>query len=116
MDTALFNYELAYDVKLGLSKAERLELGESSMTHAMVITGVHLEDGKPIRYRVENSWSDAVGDKGYMVMSDKWFDEFVYQVVIRKEYMPAKLWNIFERGVDEQTVHYPPWDPMGSLA
>jgi bleomycin hydrolase len=62
----------------GLSKAERLQASESSMTHAMVITAVHLDDnGKPIRFKVENSWGDAVGDKGFFVMTAKWFDEYV---------------------------------------
>lgn len=118
MDTDLFGYELAYGIKLGLTKAERIELGESSMTHAMVITGVHLDDkGKPVRYRVENSWgADGVGKDGYMCMTDAWFDEFVYQVVIRKEHMPSQLWSIFQKGIDEDTDVLPPYDPMGSLA
>lgn len=118
MDTDLFGYELAYGIKLGLTKAERIELGESSMTHAMVITGVHLDDkGSPVRYRVENSWgAENVGKDGYMCMTDAWFDEFVYQVVIRKEHMPSRLWSIFQKGIDEETDVLPPYDPMGSLA
>ncbi|KAG5637985.1 hypothetical protein H0H81_002346 [Sphagnurus paluster] len=76
MDTGLFEYENAFDIKLGLTKAERLQVNESAMTHAMVISGVHLDDkGKPIRYKVENSWGDAVGQKGYFVMTDRWFEE-----------------------------------------
>lgn len=117
MDPSIFNLELPFGIKLGLSKAERIEMGESSMTHAMVITGVHLnEQGKPVRYRVENSWGAGVGDKGYMVMSDAWFDEFVYQVVIRKQHMPAQLWKLFADGVNDQTDVLPPYDPMGALA
>ena len=76
MDTALFQYELAFDITLHLTKAERLQVNESSMTHAMVISGVHLDDsGKPIRYKVENSWGDTNGDKGYFVMTDAWFEQ-----------------------------------------
>lgn len=117
MDTALFNYELPFGIKLGLSKAERIELGESSMTHAMVITAVHLDDkGNPVRYRVENSWGEGVGDKGFMVMTDAWFDEFVYQVVIRKQHMPPTLWKLFEQGVNNETEILPPYDPLGALA
>jgi bleomycin hydrolase len=117
MDTALYDYELTFGIKLGLSKAERLEMGESSMTHAMVITGVHLDSkGNPVRYRVENSWGPDAGEKGYMVMTDAWFDQFVYQVVIRKQHMPASLWKLFEDGVDKDTDVLPCYDPMGSLA
>jgi bleomycin hydrolase len=77
----LFNYELAFNVKLGLTKAQRVLYGESLMTHAMVFSGVHLdEDGHPVRWRVENSWGNDSGDKGYWIMSDKWFEQFVYQV------------------------------------
>jgi bleomycin hydrolase len=80
MSTELFDYEAAFGTKLGLSKAERLDMGESMMTHAMVITGVSLDDaGKVQRYRVENSWGEDIGDRGYMVMSDAWFDQYTYQ-------------------------------------
>lgn len=76
MDTDLIDYELGFNVKLSMSKAERLMTGESAMTHAMVLTAVHLSpDGKPIRWRVENSWSSTAGTEGYFVMSDSWMDE-----------------------------------------
>lgn len=76
MDTDLVDYELGFNVKLGMSKAERLMTGESAMTHAMVLTAVHLSpEGKPLRWRVENSWSETAGTDGYFVMSDRWMDE-----------------------------------------
>lgn len=76
MDLDLVDYELGFNVKLGMSKAERLMSGESAMTHAMVLTAVHLSpSGEPVRWRVENSWSDTAGTEGYFVMSDKWMDE-----------------------------------------
>lgn len=59
-----------------MTKEQRLLTGDSAMTHAMVISGVHLDaSGAPVRYRIENSWGDVNGDKGYYVMTDKWFDE-----------------------------------------
>lgn len=119
MDPNLFGYEDAFNVQLGLTKAERIELGESSMTHAMVITAVHInEEGKVERYRVENSWGEqGVGnDKGFMVMSDDWFTEFNYQVVVSKQYVPKHLWALFTKGVDEKTIRLPPYDPLGALA
>ncbi|KAN0060709.1 bleomycin hydrolase [Thecaphora frezii] len=117
MDPALFGYELAFNVQLGLSKEERIQMGESAMTHAMVITGVHVEDGKVKRYRVENSWgSDGVGDRGYMCMTQKWFEEYNFQVVLDRRFVPKKLWALFEKGVDGETIVLPPYDPLGTLA
>lgn len=76
MDTTLFQYEDTFDITLGLTKAQRLEIGESAMTHAMVISGVHLDaNGQPVRYKVENSWGEVPGNKGYFVMTDEWFNE-----------------------------------------
>lgn len=86
MDTALFDYEIAFNVRLGMDKSSRLRTGESAMTHAMVLTGVHVDDGKPVRWRVQNSWGESAGDKGWFVMSDEWFGEFVYQVIFLLSY------------------------------
>jgi len=114
MDTAFFEYENAFDIKLGLSKADRLQIGESAMTHAMVISGVHLDlAGKPVRYKVENSWGETAGKEGYFVMTDAWFDQFVYQVVVPKALAPKDLVAVFESG---EKVVLPAWDPMGALA
>lgn len=113
MDTALYEYEDAFSIRLGLTKAQRLQTGESAMTHAMVITAVHLDEGKPVRYRVENSWGPYAGEAGYFVMTDAWFDEFVYQVVIPRKLAAVEHLKVLDGG--NPTV-YPPWDPMGTLA
>lgn len=113
MDRGMFDYSLVYGTENGLSKAERLHYGESQMTHAMVFTGVDLVDGdSPRKWRVENSWSDKVGDKGYFQMSDGWFDEFNFEVVVHKNHVPGDSL----RALDRQPVELEPWDPMGSLA
>ena len=113
MDQALFEYEAAFDISFGLTKADRLRTQESQMTHAMVISGVHLDkEGKPVRYKVENSWGPDVGEKGYFVMSDRWFEQWVYQVVIPKQLAPKDLVKVFE---GEERVVLPAWDPMVSV-
>jgi len=96
-----------------MTKAERLDYGESMMTHAMVITGVELgEDGRPLRWKVENSWGDEIGDKGFFVMDDEWFGEFAYQILIEKSYLSKEQQAQF----DSEPVELAPWDPFGSLA
>jgi len=79
-----------------------------------VITAAHVDaDGKPVRYKVENSWGPDVGDKGFFVMTAKWFDEYVYQVVTPRELAPKDLLDVFDNG-DASVL--PAWDPMGALA
>ncbi|KAF2163758.1 hypothetical protein M409DRAFT_68333 [Zasmidium cellare ATCC 36951] len=98
---------------LGLTKAQRLLTGESQMTHAMVLTAVHLdEDNKPVRWRVENSWSDSAGTDGYFVMSDKWMNEFVYQAVVDPSVVHKDVRDVLK----QKPKVLPLWDPMGALA
>ena len=97
MDTDLFDYEMFYSTDFKMNKAERLEYGQSQMTHAMLFTGVDLDDnGKSIKWRVENSWGDKGGNKGYHIMSDDWFDEYNYEVVVHKDYLSDELNDIFQ--------------------
>lgn len=113
MDTKVFDYKLTFNVDFNLTKAQRLLYGESAMTHAMMFTGVHLDkNGNPVRWRVENSWSETSGEKGFWIMSDEWFSEFVYQVVLEKAVVPKKLVDL----LDEKPVVLPAYDPMGALA
>lgn len=113
MDTKLYDEDSLFDIDFSLTKAERLDYGDSLMTHAMVLTGVDLVDGQPTKWKVENSWGDKNGHKGYFTMSDEWFDEFTYQVVIKKEYLPEELRNVYENTTPKELA---PWDPMGALA
>lgn len=113
MDEQSFAYELVYGSVSSLTKAERLDYGESLMTHAMVFTGVDLSDeGAPRKWRVENSWGDKGGDKGFYAMSDSWFDEFNYEVVVHRKYLPESCLPL----LDKAPIGLEPWDPMGSLA
>ncbi len=105
--------ESFFNVKYNFTKADRLTYGDSAMNHAMVLLGVNLDkDGKPDRWRIENSWGDKAGSKGYYVCSDEWFDEFVYQAVVDKKYLKSKERKLW----DMDPVLLEPWDPMGTLA
>lgn len=115
LDTELYKRNELFDIDLNLSKADALNSGESLMDHAMVITGVDLVDGKPTKWKIENSWGEKPGFKGYFVMSDAWFDSFVYQAVVNKKHLSAELKEIFEDG-SKAPIQLLPWDPMGALA
>jgi bleomycin hydrolase len=113
MDLSIYDYESVYGTKFRLDKAARLDYGDSEMTHAMVITGVDLDEhGNARKWRVENSWGAAIGDKGYMYMMDEWFNEYLYEVIVRKEYLSPELLKI----LDTEPVVLSFWDPMGTLA
>lgn len=112
MDMNLYDYEKLFDTKFKMNKASRLEYGDSAMTHAMLFTGVDLKRNTPRKWRVENSWGDKNGDKGYYLMSDSWFDEYNYEVVVDKKYLSNKTLEIFNR----EPHNLEPWDPMGALA
>ncbi|KPI40562.1 Cysteine proteinase 1, mitochondrial [Cyphellophora attinorum] len=145
MDTRLYDYKLAFNVSLDMSKSQRLRTRESAsmfpsqtcpssaslllpdvllqrtepdmsstVTHAMTLTAVHLDPstGKPIRWRVQNSWGTSAGTEGYMVMTDAWMDEFVYQVVVDPGYVGKEIKEIL--GTKAKRLDL--WDPMGALA
>lgn len=101
-----------FNVDFDMTKAERLDYGDSLMTHAMVLTGVDLVDGKSTKWKVENSWGEKVGSNGFFVMSDAWMDEYTYQIVVRKDLLSEEQKAAFDA---EPTV-LAPWDPMGALA
>ena len=112
MDMDLYDYEALFNTNFSMNKATRLEYGDSMMTHAMLFTGVDIINGKPRRWRVENSWGVKGGDKGYYLMTDKWFDEYNYEIVVDKKYLPKRILELF----DKEPVKLAPWDPMGALA
>lgn len=113
MDLHTFDYEKTLGSDCHLSKGLKLDYGESLLTHAMVFTGVDLDqDGKPLKWQVENSWGDKVGDKGIFSMSDDWFDEYNYQIMVDKKYVDKEILDI----LNTEVIELEPWDPMGALA
>jgi len=112
LDSDLYHYEEALDTSFNLSKGDRLNYGDSCLTHAMVFTGVNILENSPNRWKVENSWGKENGQDGFFVMSDKWFDQFMYQIVVNKKYLSEE----FLAALEKTPIELEPWDPMGSLA
>lgn len=111
--TDVYDFEASMDIHLTQDKAGRLDYAESLMTHAMVLTGVDLDEaGQPRKWKVENSWGDKVGTDGYFVASDAWMDEYTYQIVVRKEFLTPDELAAYEA----EPIVLAPWDPMGALA
>lgn len=116
MDTASLDVDglFGFPVEGCLDRAERLDYGESLMTHAMVLEGVNLDAaGKPTLWKVENSWGDKRAKDGFDSITDAWFNQYVYQVVVDKRFLSDSERKTYE--TEEPTV-LAPWDPMGSLA
>lgn len=106
----LFGFPIVGD----FDKAARLDYGESLMTHAMVLEGVNLdEEGRPTLWKVENSWGKDHAKDGFDTLTDAWFDEYVYQVVVDKKYLTDQQREVFET---VEPIELAPWDPMGALA
>ncbi|WP_449452605.1 aminopeptidase C [Streptococcus suis] len=113
MATNTYDFSSGLGIHFHQDKAGRLDYSESLMTHAMVLTGVDLDDNEqPLKWKVENSWGDKVGDKGYFVASDSWMDEYTYQIVVRKEFLTQEELAAYQT----QPQVLAPWDPMGALA
>ncbi|XIF20618.1 MAG: aminopeptidase [Acetilactobacillus jinshanensis] len=108
LDSHLFRRAQLFNVNLSMSKADRLAYHEACVSHAMTLTGVDLVNGQPKRWKVQNSWGTKNGYKGYFVMSDDWMNKFVYEMVVRKEYLPKA-----QRDIDKQApIALKPWDSL----
>ncbi|MDR2508699.1 MAG: C1 family peptidase [Candidatus Ancillula sp.] len=115
----LFRYSDVHGVDLSSTKGQRVSFQDSAMTHAMLFTGVDLdESGIPWRWRVENSWGEDSGDKGFYTMLDSWFDEYMFEVAVHKSLLTPELRAAYEKYLSSGEFDYilPAWDPMGALA
>ncbi len=112
LDMGIYDYENVFQTSFKMNKQTRLEYGDSEMTHAMLLTGVDIKKRNSTKWKIENSWGTKSGNQGYMMMTDEWFDEYTYEVVIDKKYLNKKLLKY----LDMEPIALSPWDPMGALA
>ncbi len=111
MQPGIYDYEALLGVDLDLSKADKIRTFDSSPNHAMVLVGVDTLAGKPLKWRVENSWGADAGKSGYWVMHDEWFDRYVYNVIVHRKYVPENVLAL----LSTKPEVLPAWDPMREL-
>ena len=109
LDVDIYDYGSLLGTTFGMDKKQRIQTFSSLSAHAMTLMAVDLdENGKPVKWMVENSWGPSYGYKGHLIMTDRWFDEYMFRLVLETKYVPAKVLKIFE----QEPVLLPAWDPM----
>ncbi len=108
----IHDYESLLGIDFSMSKKDRILYRQSIPTHAMVLTAVDIQNGKPVKWMIENSWGAKSGKNGFLIMKDDWFDDYVFAIVVNKKYIPQKILNILK----QKPEVLPPWDPMFKTA
>lgn len=109
LDSHLYRYSDLFNVDLEMDKGKRLEYHQAMVSHAMTFAGVDLDDnGKPTKWKVENSWGDKNGTKGYFTMNDDWMDDYVYEVVVHKKYLTDEQQALLKQA----PIELPAWDSL----
>ncbi len=111
LSSKIFNYDALFQPEFKMDKEAKIFYRYSASNHAMVILGVDIKDGKPIKWLVENSHGADEGEQGLYSMYDDWFDDYVYEAIINVKYLPKEVKEIFE----QKPIHLPLWDPMAEL-
>ena len=110
LDINNFDYESLFRTSLPMDKKQRIQTYTSLSSHAMTLIAVDIdsESGKTKKWMVENSWGAASGYQGNMIMTDEWFNEYMFRLVVEKKYVPEDIMKIH----DQKPIMLPAWDPM----
>ncbi len=112
LDINNFNYGLLFGVDFGMDKKERIQTRASGSSHGMTLVAVDIDDkGNINKWLLENSWGKSYGHNGFLIMTDEWFDEYMFRLVINKKYISEKTLKLF----DQKPILLPIWDPMFSM-
>ena len=108
-DTENFDYASLFGTTFTMSKADRISTFDSGSTHAMTLTAVDLDkNGEPLKWKVENSWGADWGQKGCLIMTARWFREYMFRLVVNKQYVSEKLLKDYE----QKPIMVMPEDPL----
>lgn len=108
-----YDYQKTFGLNIGFDKEDNLDYYQSAMNHAMLFTAVNVdENSRPNRYKIENSWGTKIANAGYFVGTEKWFSDYVYQIVVSKKYLTKEE----QKALTKEPKELDPWDPMGTLA
>ena len=108
LDLANYDYASLMGVTFGMDKKQRVQTHASGSSHAMTLIAVDILDDKPVKWMVENSWGPKSGYKGCLVMTDEWFNEYMFRLVVEKKYVPEDVLKM----LDQDAIQLPAWDPM----
>lgn len=109
LDINNFDYASLMGTDFPMNKKQRIQTFASGSTHAMTLMAVDLDkEGKPKKWMVENSWGSDTGFRGHMIMTDEWFNEYMFRLAVEKKYVPKKVLDILK----QKPVRLPAWDPM----
>ena len=109
LDVNNFDYESLFGTTFGMNKKQRIETFDSGSSHAMTLMAVDLDSkGKAKKWKVENSWGSDSGQNGYIIMTDEWFREYMFRVVVNRKYCPESVLETLK----QKPVRLPAWDPM----
>lgn len=109
LSTDNYDYESLFSTTFAMDKADRIRTFESASSHAMTLMAVDLDkEGKPTKWMVENSWGASTGYNGHLIMTDKWFEEYMFRLVVEKKYATKKILDV----LNQKPIKLPAWDPL----